>query len=68
LYEQKTGRPVDRARLRFYQVLGDAKMAVICLTGIRDFIEGRSADSKMPIMKVLLPALFQDIAAQLRLV
>jgi len=68
LYEQKSGHPIDRARLRFYQVLGDAKMAVICLTGIRDFIEGRTTDSVMPFLKVLLPALFQDIAAQLRLV
>jgi aminoglycoside phosphotransferase (APT) family kinase protein len=68
LYEQKSGHPIDRGRLRFYQVLGDAKMAVICLTGIRDFIEGRTTDSVMPILKVLLPALFQDIAAQLRLV
>jgi aminoglycoside phosphotransferase (APT) family kinase protein len=68
LYEQKSGRPIDRARLRFYQVLGDAKMAVICLTGIRDFIEGRTSDSEMPILKVLLPALFQDIAAQLGLI
>jgi aminoglycoside phosphotransferase (APT) family kinase protein len=67
LYEQKSGHPIDRARLRFYQVLGDAKMAVICLTGIRDFIEGRTSDSEMPILKVLLPALFQDIAAQLGL-
>jgi aminoglycoside phosphotransferase (APT) family kinase protein len=67
LYEQKSARPIDRARLRFYQVLGDAKMAVICLTGIRDFIEGRTSDSVMPFLKVLLPALFQDIAAQLRL-
>lgn len=42
-------------------------MAVICLTGIRDFIEGRTTDSVMPVLKVLLPALFQDIAVQLRL-
>jgi len=68
LYEQKSEHPIDRARLRFYQVLGNAKMAVICLTGIRDFIEGRTTDSEMPFLKVLLPALFQDIASQLRLV
>jgi len=68
LYEQKSGHPIDRARLRFYQVLGDAKMAVICLTGIRDFVEGRTADSVMPLLKVLLPALVGDIATQLELV
>jgi len=42
LYEQKTGHHVDRERLFFYQVLGNAKMAVICLTGIRDFVERRN--------------------------
>ncbi|MGO9453846.1 MAG: phosphotransferase family protein [Candidatus Binataceae bacterium] len=67
LYEEKSGHRVDRKRLRFYQVLGDAKMAVICLTGIRDFVEGRTPDSLMPFLKVLLPALFDDIASQLEL-
>jgi aminoglycoside phosphotransferase (APT) family kinase protein len=68
LYEQKSGHTIDRKRLRFYQVLGDAKMAVICLTGIRDFVEGRTADSVMPLLKVLMPALVGDIAQQLELV
>jgi aminoglycoside phosphotransferase (APT) family kinase protein len=65
LYEEKSGHPADRKRLHFYQVLGDAKMAVICLTGIRDFVEGRTPDSVMPILKVLMPALMEDIALQL---
>jgi aminoglycoside phosphotransferase (APT) family kinase protein len=68
LYEHKTGRAVDRARLHFYQVLGNAKMAVICLTGIRDFVEGRTPDAVMPFLKTLLPALFDDLAAKLKLV
>ena len=68
LYERKTGYPVDRKRLFFYQVLGNAKMAVICLTGIRDFVEGRTSDSIMPFLQLLLPPLFDDLAIQLRLV
>jgi len=68
LYEEKSGQAIDRKRLRFYQVLGDAKMAVICLTGIRDFVEGRTSDSVMPLLKILLPALVGDIAMQLELV
>jgi aminoglycoside phosphotransferase (APT) family kinase protein len=68
LYEKKTGEKVDRKRLFFYQVLGNAKMAVICLTGIRDFVEGRTADSVMPFLELLLPPLFADIASQLKLV
>jgi aminoglycoside phosphotransferase (APT) family kinase protein len=68
LYEQKTGHPVDRERLFFYQVLGNAKMAVICLTGIRDFVERRTSDAVMPFLELLLPALLGDLANQLRLV
>ena len=68
LYERKTGHRVDRQRLFFYQVLGNAKMAVICLTGIRDFVERRTSDSVMPFLELLLPALFEDLANQLRLV
>ena len=68
LYEQKTGRAVDRKRLFFYQVMGNAKMAVICLTGIRDFVERRTSDAVMPFLELLLPALLEDLANQLGLV
>lgn len=69
LYERKAGAPVDRKRLFFYGVLGNAKMAVICLTGIRDFVEGRTADAVMVmLLQVVLPILFEDLAAQLKLV
>jgi len=67
-YEQKTGHRVDRKRLFFYQVLGNAKMAVICLSGIRAFVEGHTSDSVMPFLELLLPRLFEDLANQLRLV
>ncbi|MGA6972737.1 MAG: phosphotransferase family protein [Candidatus Binatus sp.] len=68
LHEEKTGNPVDRKRLFFYQVLGNAKMAVICLTGIRDFVERRTSDSVMPFLELLLPQLLGDLANQLQLV
>jgi len=68
MYERKTGYRVDRKRLFFYQVLGNAKMAVICLSGIRAFIEGQTSDSVMPFLELLLPQLFEDLANQLRLV
>jgi aminoglycoside phosphotransferase (APT) family kinase protein len=69
LYEQKSGAPVDRKRLFFYQVLGNAKMAVICLTGIRDFAEGRTSDPTMiSLLSIVLPILLEDLAAMLKLV
>ena len=69
LYEQKCGAAVDRKRLFFYQVLGNAKMAVICLTGIRDLAEGRTSDATMVILlNLVLPILLEDLAVQLKLV
>ena len=69
LYERKSGAVVDHKRLFFYQVLGNAKMAVICLTGIRDFAEGRTCDPTMVILlNMVLPILFEDLAAQLKLI
>jgi aminoglycoside phosphotransferase (APT) family kinase protein len=67
LYERLSGHSVDRERLFFYQMLGNVKMAVICLTGIRAFVEGISADATTPILKLLLAPLFDDLASQLRL-
>ena len=68
VYQQKTRSAVDRARLKFYQILGNAKMAVICLTGIRDYAEGRTADSVMLYLLPLLTSLFEDLANQMELV
>jgi aminoglycoside phosphotransferase (APT) family kinase protein len=69
LYETKSGGAVDRKRLFFYQVLGNARMAVICLTGIRDFAEGRTSDPTMVVrLNLVLPILLEDLAAQLKLV
>jgi aminoglycoside phosphotransferase (APT) family kinase protein len=69
LYEQKSGASIDRKRLFFYGVLGNAKMAVICLTGIRDFAEARTSDPVMVLLlQAVLPILLEDLAAQLNLV
>ena len=69
LYEQKSGAAIDRKRLFFYGVLGNAKMAVICLTGIRDFAEARTSDPTMVLLlQAVLPILLRTLAAQLNLV
>jgi aminoglycoside phosphotransferase (APT) family kinase protein len=67
-YEAKTRTRIDRRRLHFYQVLGNAKMAVICLTAVRASVEGRTPDAIMPFMELLLPTLFDDLARLLELV
>jgi len=67
LYEEISGRSIDRERLFFYQVLGNAKMATICLTGVCDFTEGRTVDAQMPFLEQLLAPLCDDLALQLKL-
>ena len=41
-YESRTGRAVDRAALRFWQVLANYKLAAIVVTGVRSFCDGRT--------------------------
>lgn len=41
-YEGRTGRTVDRASLRFWQVLANYKLAAIAMTGVRSFCDGRT--------------------------
>ena len=44
-YEEAGGLTVDPEAVRFWEVLGNLKFAVICLTGARSFCEGRSKDA-----------------------
>ena len=64
-YEETSGIPVDRSRVFFYQVLGNVKMAVIALSGVRAFGEG--ADLLLGLVGFLVPRLCEDIADQLGL-
>jgi aminoglycoside phosphotransferase (APT) family kinase protein len=41
-YSGRTGTDVDRAALRFWQVLAMYKLSALALTGIRIFVEGQT--------------------------
>jgi len=43
-------------------------MATICLTGVCDFTQGRTADAQMPFLEQLLAPLCDDLALQLKLI
>ncbi len=45
MYEEASGLTVDRDAVRFWEVLGNVKWEVICLTGARSFADGRSKDA-----------------------
>ena len=63
LYEATSGRRVDRAALRWYEVLSVVKMIAIMLTGIRAFADGRTRDLRMAIFDHQLPYLHALLAA-----
>jgi aminoglycoside phosphotransferase (APT) family kinase protein len=60
-YEERSGLPVDRDRMHFYEVLGAVKMAVVALSGIRAFCDGQSPEPLMAYLTCLPPALERDV-------
>lgn len=66
-YQAAGGVAVDARRVFFYEVLGTVKMAVIALTGIRAYCEGKTHDASMPLVGFLVPRLLRDLVEQLEL-
>jgi aminoglycoside phosphotransferase (APT) family kinase protein len=66
-YTRASGIPVDAPRVFFYEVLGTVKMAVIALTGVRSFCEGKTHEASMPLVGFLVPRLLRDLTEQLEL-
>jgi aminoglycoside phosphotransferase (APT) family kinase protein len=46
-YEEESGIKVDEEAIRFWEVLGNVKLAAIFLTGARSFCEGRTRSAMM---------------------
>jgi aminoglycoside phosphotransferase (APT) family kinase protein len=66
-YSRASGIPIDESRVFFYEVLGTVKMAVIALTGVRTFCEGKTHEASMPLVGFLVPRLLRDLTDQLQL-
>jgi len=64
-YENAGGMPVDLERLFFYEVLGAVKMAVISITGVKSFCEGRNYEPVMALVGFMVPRLEADLIAKL---
>ncbi|MGH7962994.1 MAG: hypothetical protein ACRERD_14375, partial [Candidatus Binatia bacterium] len=50
LYESLTGIPVTNEQVRFYEVLGNVKLAVIHLISARTFEDGSNTDIRLATM------------------
>ncbi len=68
MYEEAGGHPVDRERLRFYDLLSGVKMAAIMLTGLRAYADRRTDDMRMAIFRHQLAGMNLVIAESLGLV
>ena len=64
-YERAGGMPVDATRLFFYEVLGAVKMAVISITGVKSFCEGRNYEPVMALVGFMVPRLEADLIEKL---
>lgn len=61
-YEEVTGSPVDRTAVAWWNVLAGYKTAVMQVSGLRSFVEGRSRELYQPTAAVLL-SLLDAVAA-----
>ena len=66
-YARADGMPVDLDRLFFYEILGAVKMAVICLTGVRSFSEGRTCETVNALVGLMVPRLEADLIDKLHI-
>lgn len=66
-YQQAGGMPVDAERLFFYEVLGAVKMAVISLTGVKSFCEGRNCETVQALVGFMVPRLEADLIEKLQI-
>ena len=69
-YEQATGAQVDRTALRWWVVFSTFKTAIMQVSGLRSFLEGRSEEPYRPHRRVLaelltsLPSLCPEVATR----
>jgi aminoglycoside phosphotransferase (APT) family kinase protein len=57
LYEDAGGVKVDRDRLKFWEVLGNVKFAVIFITGTKSIVQGKTADIVLALTAFINPSI-----------
>lgn len=57
-YADRTGR--DLSAVRFYQVFGLVKLAVLCQQLLRRYREGRSEDIRLAVYEIQIPAIWRE--------
>ena len=65
-YERRTGRPVDRERVRYWRAFSAFVMLTIGLDGGRRFQEGETGDVRSAWFQYIVPGLLEDLLAIIR--
>lgn len=60
-YEELSSIPADPDRVFFYEVLGNVKMAIVALTGVRAYCDGRTPEPLMAYLACLPPELERQV-------
>jgi len=60
-YEELSGRRVDPASVKFWQVFSNLKMATITLTGLHRYVSGASEKNLLAVLPLIMSKLHQDI-------
>ncbi len=61
MYEQAGGVKVDRDALKFWEVLGNLKLAVIFISGTKSIVEGKTPDLLLAVTAFVNPGIEAEI-------
>jgi len=65
-YEKRTGREVDRERVRYWQAFSAFNMLTIAMAGVFMYNEGETSDVRNAWYQYVLPGLIEDILDAVR--
>lgn len=65
-YEKRTGREVDRERVRYWQAFSAFNMLTIAMAGVFMYNEGHTSDVRNAWYQYVLPGLIEDIIDPVR--
>ncbi len=61
LYEEAGGAKVDPETLKFWEVLGNVKLAIIFITGTKSIVEGKTPDLLLALTAFVTPGIEAEI-------
>jgi hypothetical protein len=61
MYEDAGGAKVDRDALKFWEVLGNLKLAVIFISGTKSIVQGKTPDLLLAVTAFVNPGIEAEI-------